>query len=151
MKPHPRIRKTIKWGGAVVTVLMGVVWIGSTWWRVDRYSQGSFESIEHGSIMIVRGVDLSALADPGWRMGRASKRSPWAWWFHYDSSPSPPRGGLIPMWFPTSMALAVTATAWRLDTRARRRALLNLCAKCGYDRTGLAAGAVCPECGRLPT
>ena len=32
MKPHPRIRKTIKWGGAVVTVLLVVVWIASGWW-----------------------------------------------------------------------------------------------------------------------
>ena len=31
MKPHPRIRKTIKWGGAAVTVLLVVVWIGSGW------------------------------------------------------------------------------------------------------------------------
>ena len=31
MKPHPRIRKTIKWGGAAATVLLVVVWIGSGW------------------------------------------------------------------------------------------------------------------------
>ena len=29
MKPHPRIRKTIKWGGAAVTLLLVVVWIDS--------------------------------------------------------------------------------------------------------------------------
>jgi hypothetical protein len=34
VKPHPRIRKTIKWGGAAVTVLLAVVWIGSALWRV---------------------------------------------------------------------------------------------------------------------
>ncbi len=44
----------------------------------------------------------------------------------------------------------ITAAAWRFDTLARRRASLNLCPKCNYDRTGLAVGAVCPECGRLP-
>ena len=31
MKSHPRIRKAIKWGGAAVTVLLVVVWIGSAW------------------------------------------------------------------------------------------------------------------------
>ena len=31
MKPHPRVRKTIKWGGAVVTVVLLVVWIGTGW------------------------------------------------------------------------------------------------------------------------
>ena len=35
MKPHPKIRKTIKWGGAVVTVLLVVVWIGSGWWGAE--------------------------------------------------------------------------------------------------------------------
>ena len=34
MKPHPRIRKTIKWGGAAVTVLLVVVWVGSGWLSV---------------------------------------------------------------------------------------------------------------------
>ena len=31
VKPHPKIRKTVKWGGAVVTVVLVVVWIGSGW------------------------------------------------------------------------------------------------------------------------
>jgi hypothetical protein len=31
MKPHPRIRRTIKWGGSVVTALLVVVWIASGW------------------------------------------------------------------------------------------------------------------------
>ena len=33
--------------------------------------------------------------------------------------------------------------AWRLSRRRRR----GRCANCNYDRTGLAPGAVCPECG----
>src|SRR5438045_122692 len=39
MKPHPRIRKAIKWGGAAVTVFFVVVWIGSGWWTFEwRYT-----------------------------------------------------------------------------------------------------------------
>jgi hypothetical protein len=35
MKPHPRIRKTIKWGGAAVTVLLVVLWIAGGWWKAE--------------------------------------------------------------------------------------------------------------------
>jgi rubrerythrin len=47
------------------------------------------------------------------------------------------------------MAMGMAAAAWYLEILARR-ARLNLCPKCKYDRTGIAAGAVCPECGSLP-
>jgi hypothetical protein len=43
--------------------------------------------------------------------------------------------------------LALSILGWRLDILAGRRAQLNLCPKCNYDRAGLAPGAVCPECG----
>jgi hypothetical protein len=35
MKPHPRIRKTVKWGGAAVSVVLMVVWVGSRWFFAD--------------------------------------------------------------------------------------------------------------------
>jgi len=35
----------------------------------------------------------------------------------------------------------------KLATRGERAARLNLCPKCGYDRAGIAAESVCPECG----
>jgi hypothetical protein len=37
----------------------------------------------------------------------------------------------------------------RLDTLARRRARLNHCPTCNYDRTGLPAASRCPECGAV--
>jgi hypothetical protein len=57
----------------------------------------------------------------------------------------------IPLWIPTVVSAIVTALGWRLDTLARRRARLNLCPKCNYDRAGLAADAKCPECGSTAT
>ena len=34
---------------------------------------------------------------------------------------------------------------------AQRRARAGCCTGCGYERRGLAADAVCPECGTVPT
>ena len=35
----------------------------------------------------------------------------------------------------------------RADAIHAHRIRTNCCPKCNYDRTGLAQGAVCPECG----
>ena len=36
VKPHPRIRKMVKWGGAVASVLLMGAWVGSVWWKVSK-------------------------------------------------------------------------------------------------------------------
>jgi rubrerythrin len=57
---------------------------------------------------------------------------------------------MVPFW-PAWVTTAIcTAFTWRLDTLARRRERLGRCPKCNYDRAGIAAGAVCPECGDIP-
>ncbi len=45
--------------------------------------------------------------------------------------------------------LLVAAGLWRWPWK--RRTIPGKCSQCKYDRTGLAAEAVCPECGRLST
>ena len=54
---------------------------------------------------------------------------------------------MVPLWFPALLSLLATAAAWRADAKYLRRAREGACLACGYDRAGLAAGAVCPECG----
>ncbi len=56
----------------------------------------------------------------------------------------------VPYW-----CVAVPFAALALASERRRRVWLaqdrlGKCAKCGYDRAGLAASAVCPECGGVP-
>ena len=94
MKPHPRIRKTIKWGGAAVPTLTGAVWIGGGW-------------------------------------------------AEFGTRPAGDRY-IIPMWPVPVLSLRVTISAWHHDARALRRARLNLCPTCNYDRAGLSRGAVVP-------
>ncbi|HVU64173.1 MAG TPA: hypothetical protein VHC70_09365 [Phycisphaerales bacterium] len=56
----------------------------------------------------------------------------------------------MPLWLLAAAALGVAIAASAPELLARRRARLNLCPSCHYDRAGLAAGAKCPECGMLP-
>ncbi len=163
MKPHPRIRKTIKWGGAAVTVLLVVAWIGSGLYGVDwngaaDLGRGEYRSIELFRGRVYWGYDY-APGQPhhpgiGWCTNPQSAPFVFNWWFFWN--PPPFTALAVPLWPLCGFSLLATWGAWRLDTLARRRARVGFCPKCGYDRTGLvgvggAAGAVCPECGRLPT
>ncbi len=61
---------------------------------------------------------------------------------------------LRPIWSGLAVNVAIFAAIWWValtGVPAARRALRRKrgwCPWCGYDREGLAAGAVCPECGR---
>jgi len=46
-------------------------------------------------------------------------------------------------------AIAICIVAWRRNARRRRLIAAGFC-PCGYNRAGLAAGVVCPECGAAP-
>jgi hypothetical protein len=152
VKPHPRIRKTVKWGGAAVTVLLVVVWIGSGWWTLSwRCSSAIGFTVNSGSFMVrcAKQGGAQGAVNAGWFGGYLE--SGLRWWVDWDNTPRS-WAIFVPLWLPAIAALVVTTLAWRLDTLARRRAKLNLCPTkgCDYDRTGLAIGAACPECGKTP-
>jgi hypothetical protein len=145
MKPHPRIRKTIKWGGAAVSVLLVVVWIGtqhraigwqirsmgSVWLGGGRFTidTGFWASIPEtsGPIAFAWG------GPPGWRFESVRDGPCWAL--------------CAPLWMLTAVSLSIAAISLRLDTLARRRERMGKCPKCNYDRAGIAGDAKCPECG----
>ena len=56
----------------------------------------------------------------------------------------------IPLWLMAAGAAVPPVVLWRLDNLARRRARLNHCPACNYDRHGLSAASPCPECGGAP-
>ncbi len=135
----------VKWGGAVVTALLVVVWVGSGWWNLYGHIGPSAFAIGNGVLAVPSSLSPYMLL--GWGIER-SEWIEWRWWFGefvyavedwYE----------IPLWLVVAGSTVFTGAAWRLDTLARRRARLNLCptGECNYDRTGLVAEAVCPECG----
>ena len=143
MKPHPRIRKTVKWGGAVVSVVLLAAWVGCNWWWVQWKAAGGGVVIVSAGRITVGDVG-SGGSFSGWKVG--TYRGALEWWYMSNWT-----GSVwwidTPLWIPVVPTLLVTAAAWRMDLALRRRERMGKCAKCGYDRTGLALGAVCPECG----
>ncbi len=137
----------MKWGGAVVSVLLLVVWVGSGWrhmvWETPSKEWAAMGG--GGLIGIGEGMRFSSRSGVG---GWQAQDTAFAirWWPDWDLS-GPSWHVFVPLWMPATLALAATAGAWRLDMLARRRARVGLCKKCGYDRAGLAPGSVCPECG----
>lgn len=160
-------RKTGKWGGAVVTVLLLVVWVMSAWWYAgfqSHWNRNEFDADAHnGTVGIVWGRPDDAPGAPfiEWefdltlddRGGPLWFRLRGEWYLRHDGPPlsRDVTYVMFPIWFPLVIVLTGTSLVWRADLRAMRRAREGLCAACGYDLAGTAAGAVCPECGRGDT
>lgn len=147
MNPHPRIRRTIKWGGLALCLLLAGVWVRSECvlevltgarWQVS-WSKGAIDIWK----LVFPHQNSAHIVAPVGGVG------PRMWWCHTESN-GPEWGLAIPLWIPLAPTLLATTAAWRLDALARRRARAGVCPKCHYDRTGVAPYAVCPECGSQP-
>jgi hypothetical protein len=120
-----------------------LVWITSAWYGFRWWGQNSDHiSILRGTVMMGREHQPS---DVVWGITRVRARLFWSYWA-FDSTP--PNWGLyFPIWILSLPLLLISATAWRLDTLARRRARVGLCPKCNYNLCGLPPDSLCPECG----
>jgi hypothetical protein len=168
MRPHPKIRKTVKWGGAVSSVLLLVVWVGSWWWSCGVEGNRSRIGVEVGDfwgtyyrsapaaqtsasaadlsvqtrVMASQPVTPSQPDEHFWfRRIVPTRLSAAYWWIRWAQTPRVLKV-IVPVWIPAAMSLGVAVVAWRLKEMARGK-----CPSCDYDRTGLGPGAMCPECG----
>ncbi len=136
----------MKWGGAVVSVLLVVVWIGSGWICLERRGVPDSYALEAGSFHYDTwnqvGREWGIFTD-GWEICR--RTTPFRWWYRWES----PRGTIfrdIPIWPVAMSSLIAAIAAWRLEVLAHKRSSTT-CSKCSYSRTGLPRATVCPECG----
>ena len=153
MKPHPRIRKTIKLVTIAVLVLLVGDWLSAPWWYTSVEVNGCDVGLARGRIEIIRTIGSMNHSPGGWRVDAWDSWAPWQWWFDYGSYSGRRYSSWvlhIPLWLPAIMLVGILVAVHRFELLARRRARLNLCPKCHYDRTGLAIGAKCPECGAAP-
>ena len=146
MQPHPRIRRTIKWGGAAATFFLLIVWLVSGWCYASiTTSAGRSVSLGSGCVWLSGGPHAWGMPrKPGWDAGTQR-------WRVYSTVQANSAGMTwfvgVPLWMFAAPALLASAIAWGLDARSRRRVRAHTCIRCGYDRVGLAPSAVCPECG----
>jgi hypothetical protein len=72
----------------------------------------------------------------------------WTWWPRLDESLAPYARTLwVPLWMPAAVFGIVGSAPLVGRVRGAVRRWRGLCGNCGYERRGLADGAVCPECG----
>ncbi len=147
VRQHPRIRKTVKWGGVVVSVLLVVVWAGSIWFEATWSPDGKqWVMAKEGRLVISkRGLGIPGYPHAACWRHVTPPHLVWDWVW---------RGNrfdwylAVPLWAPARLCTLISMNPWGLDIHARRRAHVGLCPNCNYDRAGLASGAVCPECGK---
>ena len=141
-----RVRKTIKWGGAGLTVLLVVVWIGSGWRAVSWFWPDSGVVGLQAGCLTYHNVAGGGKAGDYLNFWFRPENKPFKWGFSRGTR-YVADAFAIPLWFPALLSLLATAAAWRADAKYLRRVREGACPGCGYDRAGLAVGAVCPECG----
>jgi hypothetical protein len=149
MRPCPRIRKAVKWGGAAASVVLLAVWLTSVWLcAIYRHPNSNWIGISSGRLNIFRLDPRARILIRrqllGWEISRHKEE---LFWTAHRWNDGLQELVLIPLWILIGPVVLPTTIAWRLDIIARRRPLVDHCATCKYDRLGLPAGSVCPECG----
>lgn len=160
----------LRWGAAGIALLMLTGW-ASTYWVYAQVSKPKHGEVilAGGAVMFrnahywdnVPGIDLSDVLfvpPPAWSLHTfALQQSVAEWsrslvWLPAWERARTWKGNTsmlvcMPLWIPFAMSAAASAWAWRRHWKRNRH---GFCAECGYDRTGLPEGAVCPECGATP-
>jgi hypothetical protein len=128
---------------AAVIVALGMA---SVWRPIEWWSGGPWQlAIEHGQFRVVRWHDDVSGAGSGFTL-------PTQLPVYLDWSASMKRNTLfnsldIPAWLVAIVPIGFSIFAFGHDSLARRRATLNLCPTCHYNRAGLPPQTPCPECG----
>jgi len=149
VKPRPRIRKTLKWGDVLLTLILAAFWVASTRYYYTFRPSASFEA--QATLGLIAFVYYPN-ATPDWIVGwplfdSYPSKVPTAWAPRFEYHPGRACMVALPAWMLLALVAPLPAFVWRRDALARRRSEKDLCPHCQYDRTGLAPSAVCPECG----
>lgn len=147
MKAAQRIRKTAKWGGLILSIVLTAAWLASGFYVVVYTTRGgAMLELHAGRIRLTTpGAGPSVQIFPaGWHSMKNRGRY-WPPPFRTQDVPLLGRSTSLALWPLAFLCFTATGASWFADIRARRQP--HQCPRCHYDRAGLAADAVCPECG----
>src|SRR3954465_8209960 len=151
------IRNGSKWACTALAVLLVGVMIWSRWW----YFSWTWMDAGPESWQVVAGSGYLAASHHyymdyprhgpmierslGWVWGwnnLTDPRSDWGYGFSFEHEAKAVAEFRVTIVYPVLLTPLAAALLWRRDLRARRRERVGLCGGCGYDRRGLASGAL---------
>lgn len=150
MRRRLRVRRVMKWGGLLLVVGSGIVWLVSiafsfTWYN---YSEKTYMASPCLYLSAGRVSICPEVMSRGMSWFKCSRNTEWYCslgfaWECFNSSPwYRPDWIDIPLLAPFLLVALPTAFLWWRD----RRYPAGSCQHCGYDLTRNTSGT-CPECG----
>jgi hypothetical protein len=94
----------------------------------------------------VKAEDERAFISLGWHS--RTRQSSMSWWYE-EHTQFAARWVRLPLW-PLALLSFLATAALHSGTRFCCRARIGHCPACNYDRRGIPAASVCPECGAAP-
>lgn len=140
------IRRWVRWGGVAAMVVIAGVWGASAFGFVGIYLDQSGGFCGIGSGVFAWSAGVPAPGPSSWQlMVNLFPKELWpkVYWLPRLASPQPGNLSYVPLWMPWIVIAGFTFWLFRAD----RLKAPHACPACGYDKTGLPAGAPCPECG----
>lgn len=153
------VRSIAKWSCLAATVVVAALLAASFRWRVAAWwwsgpaghERSNCLQLLSGGLRYTLVYYTDAFPSPGIFWRAEHQWVPISIWWPQVTLSGPPGTDvpdlLVPLWMPLAVLAPAAAYLLYSDRRSARRLRAGLCIKCGYDLSGLAAGAVCPECG----
>lgn len=140
----------------ILTCLFACLWVASTYWAFSlSWGAQPTPTRQRACWQLTDGVIQFFYTVPGkrdrspaisWDIDSAIGNS-WLLWPTYKTRDGAFAVLAVPLWIPLASAVLAGLLLFRRGGTLKQRTQFGQCATCGYDRTGLAATAPCPECG----